>query len=427
MTTLPTARDLAAAILVRVMRDDAWIAPTLTAELDRYPQLDARERGLTTEIVYGTTRAYHWLTREITSRTKQGAIDDPVALAHMLVAAYQVLLLDRVPAHAAIDAAVGAIKRDRDPNLAGFANAVLRRIAREAESVPRDSEKLRAEVARGSIPRWLRERTEKSIGKEAARAFFAERQDLPPVALRAFVPDATSAWITRLGELAPEATFRAGDLPGSIIAENAGRLETLEGFGDAWVPQDYGSQSIAHALGVQPGDRVLDACAGRGHKTAILAQAAGPHGRVDAADIAPKKLALHGTDVRTFAVDWSQGVGDAAPAYDRILVDAPCSGSGTIGRRPEILLRLRDSDLAGLRATQLAIATRVATLLAPGGTLLYSVCSVLREEGEKVVDVLITTASAAGITLTLDPSGTRRILPPSEPSDGYFLATLRRT
>lgn len=402
------------------MSDGAWIAPTLTAELDRYPQLDPRERGLCTELVYGTIRSYHWLLGEIKSRTNAGGVEDVGVLAHMLLASYQALVLDRIPAHAAIDAAVGSIRRDRDSHVAGFANAVLRRVVREVKRPTAE------ELARGSVPRWLRERTEKSIGKEASRAFFAERHELPSVSLRVHATDQTETWIARLrasiGANDSDTTFEPSDLPGCILVKNAGRLEALEGFGEAWVPQDYGSQWIAHAVGAKPGERVLDACAGRGQKTAMLTDAVGPGGRVDAADLHPKKLEeIAHAGAHTFAVDWTLGTGEADPPYDRILVDAPCSGTGTIGRRPEILLRLRDADLKELRAKQLAITAQVAPLLAPGGTLVYSVCSVLREEGEQVVEALRERVPS----LTLE--STSRILPPAQPSDGFFIATLRHT
>jgi 16S rRNA (cytosine967-C5)-methyltransferase len=183
---------------------------------------------------------------------------------------------------------------------------------------------------------------------------------------------------------------------------------------------------VALALGAREGETVLDACAGRGNKTAILARAVGPSGAVDAADSHPKKLdqlrrELARLDLsvrRTFAVDWSVGDGGIEARYDRVLVDAPCSGTGTLRRRPEIALRRDWADLAALTALQTAIATRTAGLLKPGGTMVYAVCSVLREEAEEVTGRVM--AARPGLEL----EHARRLLPQADGTDGYFIAVL---
>ncbi|MBX3264528.1 MAG: RsmB/NOP family class I SAM-dependent RNA methyltransferase, partial [Labilithrix sp.] len=213
----------------------------------------------------------------------------------------------------------------------------------------------------------------------------------------------------------------------------------------AWTPQEEGSQLVALALGARPGEAVLDACAGRGNKTGLLARAVGGAGSVDAADVHPKKLERLTRELErigrrpraTFAVDWSRGTGDAAApdprGYDRVLVDAPCSGTGTLRRRPELALRRAAADVDELAALQRAILARAATLVRPGGRLVYAVCSVLREEAE---DVLAAATAGAG----LEPSPfdspaaaavagggtTLRLLPHEHGTDGYFVASLRR-
>jgi 16S rRNA (cytosine967-C5)-methyltransferase len=191
------------------------------------------------------------------------------------------------------------------------------------------------------------------------------------------------------------------------------------------VLQEEGSQVIAEALGVQPGDRVLDACAGRGNKTLALADRLGNAGTVDAADLHGSKLerlrieaARLGARVgQTFEIDASVGRGDVAEgAYDRVLIDAPCSGVGTLRRRPEILLRRTEASILELAALQRSILRSMAPAVKPGGSLVYAVCSVLTEECEGVIEVL------DGFELqTL-----RRLLPHREGSDGYAFAVLRR-
>ena len=162
---------------------------------------------------------------------------------------------------------------------------------------------------------------------------------------------------------------------------------------------------------------MLDACAGRGNKTGVLARAVAPDGGVDACDSSPSKLERLGEDLArlglraraTFAVDWTVGSGDVRGEYDRVLVDAPCTGVGTLRRRPEIALRREAADLTAKAQQQLAIAARAAEHVRPGGALVYVVCSVLREEGEDVVDALLRAAPRALARALRRPGGARGV------------------
>jgi 16S rRNA (cytosine967-C5)-methyltransferase len=187
---------------------------------------------------------------------------------------------------------------------------------------------------------------------------------------------------------------------------------------------------------------VLDACAGRGNKTAVLARAVGETGAVDACDANPAKLARLreelarlGLQVRaTHAVDWSVGSGDVTGTYDRVLVDAPCTGIGTLRRRPEIALRLKEEDLVDKARAQLAIASRAADHVRVGGSLFYVVCSVLRQEAEDVIDALLQlradfeVAELEALPPGLLPASLSRvrILPHVHGTDGYFVVRLLR-
>ena len=202
------------------------------------------------------------------------------------------------------------------------------------------------------------------------------------------------------------------------------------------------SSSLASA---KPGETVLDACAGRGNKTAILAQAVGEQGAVDACDLHPSKIERlkvllldQGLSVREgFAVDWQKGAGGLSGGYDRILVDAPCSGTGTIARRPDLLLRRSEAggaDMAELAELQVAIVKRVVPLLKPGGRLFFAVCSILREEAEDVVARLLVETNLRPVPFDADgpaaslwgnalaPSSVR-LIPYVHGTDGYFVAS----
>lgn len=437
----PTARSVAATVIARVVAEGAFAAAALDAELDRAAQLDPRDRALATELVYGTLRLLRWLEERVGRHAKRG-IDklDPIVRAHIAVAAYQIFVLTRVPAFAAVSEAVGAVRAVRGPQVAGFANAVLRKLASE----PRPTEQELARAALASMEPALREAIVRAAGEAGALALLGAHEGAPPLGLRVEDAARRDEWLERLREARPGATFERGRVSAhAIVARGAGKLVELPGYDEgAWTPQEEGSQLVALALGARPGEVVLDACAGRGNKTGLLARAVGDGGAVDVADVHPKKLdrlvreleRIRCRPRRCFAVDWSRGLGEAeaeAGKYDRVLVDAPCSGTGTLRRRPELLVRRAGADLVELAELQRAILARAATLVRPGGRVVYAVCSVLREEAEEVIadagslglepapfdaPSAIAIAGAGGSTL--------RLLPHEHGTDGYFVASL---
>ena len=436
-----SARDLAARVVERVTRQDAFAAATLEAELSRAVQLEARDRALATELVYGTLRVLPWLKGEIARFATRG-IDslDARVQARLAVAAYQ-LFFTRVPAFAAVSEAVEAVRVERGAKLAGFANAVLRKVAARAATMHGE---LRQEALAASTPAWLRAAIERAIGTDGASAFLRSASEGPAVALRVEREVERDAWLGRLRAGAPGATFEPGRVsPRAILARSAGRAQGLPGWDEgAWTVQEEGSQLAALAVGARDGEIVLDACAGRGNKTGVLARAVGPTGAVDACDTSPSKLkrleeelARLGVRARaSFAVDWSVGSGEVTGQYDRVLVDAPCTGVGTLRRRPEIMLRLRESDLQARPQVQLGIATRAAEHVRPGGSLVYVVCSVLREEAEDVVSALLVARpelepaafDAPEAAALAGGASSLRLVPNVHGTDGYFLARLVR-
>jgi 16S rRNA (cytosine967-C5)-methyltransferase len=436
------ARGVAATVLARVEKDRAFASASLEAELARAAQLDARDRGLATELAYGALRVRPWLESELGARATHGIAKlDATTRAHLCVAAYQLFFLSRVPAFAAVSECVEAVRRVKGERVAAFANAILRRTARETEG--RD-DAARAELRRAAIVAstapWLKEALARALGD--ADAFLEASTRTPPVCLRVERASERDAWLARLG--AGAGTFEPGRVsPHAICARDAGKPQSLAGYDEgAWSVQEEGSQLVALAVGAREGESVLDACAGRGNKTAMLARAVGATGAVDACDLHASKLdqlarelARVGLAARaTYAVDWSVGAGDVTSEYDRVLVDAPCSGVGTLRRRPELQTRRAPEDLASLAQLELAIASRAAERVRPGGRLVYAVCSVLREEAEDVVVALL----AARPDLSLAPfdsdaaralageATALRLTPAAHGTDGYFLASFRR-
>jgi 16S rRNA (cytosine967-C5)-methyltransferase len=437
----PTARGVAADVLVRVERDKAFASAALEAELSRAVQLSPRDRALATELVYGSLRVAPWLTARIDKLAKRPvSSQDSKTRAHLLIAAYQLFFLSRVPPFAAVSEAVGAIRVVKGKEVAAFANAILRKLATQAEIEKPDP----VEAVRGSTSPELRAALVRSLGEEGASSYLASGLTAPAIGIRVQNATERDAWIARFREAAPDAEFSAGAVsPLAILVRHAGKPHDLPGFAEgAWAIQEEGSQLVGLALGARPGEEVLDTCAGRGNKTGILARAVLPGGAVDASDLHETKLdrlrielaRLALSPRTTYAVDWSVGSGEVTALYDRVLVDAPCSGTGTMRRRPELASRRGEADVSALTALQLAIASRSADRLRVGGTLVYAVCSVLREEGEDIVARLLASrpdltaspfAGEAAAALAKDAC-TLRLLPYVHGTDGYFLASFHK-
>jgi 16S rRNA (cytosine967-C5)-methyltransferase len=228
--------------------------------------------------------------------------------------------------------------------------------------------------------------------------------------------------------------------PRAILATGAGPVHKLLADAKGVTVQEEGAQVVGLSLGVRAGDRVLDACAGRGNKTGLFVQQAGESGIVDASDVHPQKLdrlreelaKLGRAPHATFAADLSRGTGAIKGPYDRIMVDAPCSGTGTLRRRPDIFRARAEESIAELAALQKDIVQNTSRLLAPGGKLVFAVCSVLREEAEDVVAAVLATdptLSAAPFDSELDVLRDRtqlRLTPAEHGTDGYFMACFVR-
>lgn len=424
---LPGARSIAARVIERVLRDDAFAAVALDAELKRHPQLAARERALATELVYGCLRVRPALAARLEALAPRGvAKGDPRLLALLLVAAYQILVLERVPGFAAVDEAVGAVRKLRGPRVAGFANALLRRLAASGEHLDP------ANAILESTPRWLYERLESVAGAEGARALLGAGT-APPANVRVLAGRVLPDWL---------AAAQPGRVsPRSRSLQQRGDLRKLPGFSQGvFVVQEEGAQAVALALGVRPGERVLDACAGRGQKTSLFAEQLAGTGELWASDLYPAKLRLlaeeferlHLPQPHTAAVDLTVGPGPIPADFDRVLVDAPCTGVGTLRRRPEIAQRLTPDAPERLGALAERILRVAAGRARPGGRVVFAVCSVLPEEAEHVVSrvsellepVPFDAPELAGF---LKPSATSfRLLPSEHGTDGYFVASFER-
>jgi 16S rRNA (cytosine967-C5)-methyltransferase len=435
---MSSARRIAVKVLSRVERERAFAAAALEAELKG--SADPRDASLATELVYGALRMRPWLDRLLDGAARQGRLDvDPFVRDALRVAAYQLAFLDRVPAHAVVNEAVAEIRRARGQGLAGFANAVLHKLAADRASLRPPDPAVSPDPALAlGLPPWLFERLVAAHGAERAhamgRAFNAKsRRTLRVNTARIDV----EAALARLGEGSAPGQY----LPWAVDAADRGGARELEEEGLA-AHQDEGAGLVVAALDPKPGERILDACAGRGGKTALVAQLAGNGAEIAACDVQASKLerlafelGRQGFFAKTAVCDLAKGAPPFEGSFDRVLVDAPCSGTGTIGRRPEIRWRLRPNDVATLARLQRAMLDRVADLVRPGGRLVFAVCSLLPEEHRAHLDPFL--AAHPGFALVAEPpaiwpatlawsGGAPVVDPGASRTDGYGVLCLER-
>jgi 16S rRNA (cytosine967-C5)-methyltransferase len=392
---LSSARLCAFEILLRVDTQQAYASELLHSE--HIGTLSKPDQGLCMEIVMGVLRWRSLLDTHIAalSFTPFHKLDDEVLTA-LRLGAYQIEFLSRVPARAAVNESVELVKQARKSSAAPLVNAVLRKLAKAgtrfraaSSGSPQGAIALARELAH---PKWLVERWIANYGETTTTRLCAFDQGVPTNAIR--VVD--SATPTELGdsniELAPGALMTSarrvisGD-PTHTRAYAEGRVFI----------QDEGSQLIAALIG--RGSRILDCCAAPGGKTGAIAQR-NPHAEIIATDLHEHRARLihrlvRAPNVRVIAADACAL--PVAGAFDRVLVDVPCSGTGTLARNPEIKWRLKPEDLTDLHSRQAALLRSAIGHLAPGGRLIYATCSLEPEEGEAVVEeVLERTGDRTG-------------------------------
>jgi 16S rRNA (cytosine967-C5)-methyltransferase len=418
--------------LARVDRDRAWATPALDAALRR-AGLSPQDAAFATDLVYGVLRMRARLDRGIGRFAPRG-LDGlpPRARAAMRVGAYEVLFL-RTPAYAAVDEAVGAVARHSGRRVAGFCNATLRRLASEGEGAFPDpaADPVGAIVLRESYPEWLARSMIEEVGIAEAVDLARAMNDPAAVTLRVRLSRATREQVMRrLAAERPEARLAPGALaPEAIVTRNLGPIAGLSPHTEGLVTvQDEAAQLVGRLLGPLPGERVLDACAGGGGKATHLAELMDDRGRVDAADRSERKLSQLGescrrlglTSVHPVVCDLLEPDG-LDRDYDRVLLDAPCTGIGVLRRHPEARWRLGPDDTGRLADLQRRMLDAAAGLVRPGGVLVYCVCSFVRREGTVQVDEFL------GRHPEFAADERRLTLPHRDGCDGFFMARLRRT
>ena len=413
---------------------------------------DGRDRALAGEIATGTLRWQRALDHLIEhfARRPPSSID-PDVLVILRLSLYQLLHLDRVPASAAVDDGVELTRAAKKGHTAGFVNAVLRGFLRQRHRLPLPARPgttgdreaaLRYLGITHSHPDWLVGRWLDRYGFEACEQWVRFNNETPALALRANRLVVTRGSLqASLADEGVDSTPTTRAPHGLIVT--AGNPLGSAGAGTFFV-QDEASQLVALTAGARPGEAVLDLCASPGNKTMQLVEDMEGRGLLVACDVRPRRLALlahtlrrgGAANVRVVRVD-AAGALPFAARFDRVLVDAPCSGLGTLRRDPDIRWRRSEPELAGLAERQVELLTRAASVVRPGGRLVYATCSSEPEENEAVVRAFLDRH--AGFELAdprgedvpalrdvIDETGMLRTLPFRHGLEAFFAAAMTR-
>jgi len=439
-SSISPARLAAFEILLRV-EEGAYASILLNSKEEELGTLD---RGLTHELVMGVLRWQLWLDRLIEYYSGRKVTDLDLAIRVVLrLGLYQLRFLGRIPDSAAVNESVNLAKFARLRSAVPFVNAVLRRATREPDVDPANEieDPIEKIAVNTSHPAWLIERWSKAFGGEEAERFAQANNEPAPVAFR--VVNSRADEVAILEQLSQA----GGVLTASKIAIGAWRIDgagsllsQLVNRGEVYV-QDEASQLVAQVLGAEPGHRVLDLCAAPGSKTTLIADRALDSASVFAGDFYEHRLRtlvssseLQGLrNIQTVNLNGLQPLPFAERSFDRVLVDAPCSGTGTLRRNPEIRWRISPADIDDLSVRQKQLLENAAHAVKPGGRLVYSTCSVETDENEEVRQAFLENNELfRPANLEVDPSlatssGAARTWPQKHGTDGFFIAVFYRT
>lgn len=414
---------LAAFRILQQVETGAFSSVLLAAE---EPHLKPPDRALCHELVLGVLRWQLFLDTivEHFSKRRVASLDPAVRIA-LRLGLYQLRFLTRIPASAAVNESVSLVRAARLSSATAFVNALLRRAVREAEYDPAAdvSDQLEQIAVRTSHPSWLIKRWVSLLGIDEAESFAHANNLVPPTAFRVVANRGNQS------EILSKLSAAGAVLESSNIVNGAWRvsgatslLREISSAGEIYL-QDEASQLVPDLLEVKPRERVLDLCAAPGGKTTLIADRAGDAAFIVAADRSPARMAtVAGTtrlhelkSITPVILDATEELPFERASFDKVLVDAPCSGTGTLRANPEIRWRLAPGDFVSFAAQQKRILSRAVEVLKPGGRLVYSTCSVEREENEEVIQ-----------DVGLRKLKTFRTWPHREGSDGFFMAIFEK-
>ncbi|HYL57670.1 MAG TPA: 16S rRNA (cytosine(967)-C(5))-methyltransferase RsmB [Candidatus Acidoferrales bacterium] len=438
------SRMAAFEILYRVSNESAYADVLLGARLPDFPPADRR---LITRLVLGTIAWQGRLDFELahlTGRRLDGI--QPAALTILRMGLFQLRFLDRIPQHAVVDTAVNIAKRVADARKAsGFVNAVMRRATRESLPLPRRERDENGFLAVAySHPRWMVEQFVEWFGVEnAERLMTADNEAAPNVIRINLARGSRTELLAKLNEDGFEIGERC-DAPETIVLKSAPHFESRSYREGLFHAQSQASQIVTRMLAPAPGATVLDCAAAPGGKSTHLSEIVGPRGHVVAVDVNLSGLRnarelgrrLRHANLDFVCADVAATLPMRPASFDYVLLDAPCTGLGTLREHPEIRWRLKPGDPARMAAIQLRMLEQAGAMVRSGGAIVYSVCSVAPEEGEGVIDAFTSRhpefsidrrpPNFAEVEKLLDARGFMKTRPDLGGLDGFFAARLTR-
>jgi 16S rRNA (cytosine967-C5)-methyltransferase len=448
-TTKPiSVRELALQLIEQVHQQKAYSPLILNQAIESH-RLEGRDAALLTQLVYGVLQRELTLEFYLKSFLKPKQKLDAWVRHLLYISLYQMVFLDRIPSHAIVSEAVNIAKKRGHQGISGFVNGVLRNVLRKGvpsfEKLPLE-EKLSIEY---SHPLWLVERWMKQYGSETTEKILTANNEPPSITARVNPLKTSKAEV--LSELEKDGfDVTEGEVSPDAILIKKGKLIGHRLYQEGLVSiQDESSMLVARALGVEPGMTVLDACAGPGGKTTHLAELMKDQGKIVALDLHIHKTALIDkqasrlgiSSIETKALDARKVKSVfAAQSFDRLLIDAPCTGFGVIRRKPEIKYTKNEKDIYSLAGIQAAILDSCADLLKPGGKLVYSTCTIDHEENWNQIQFFLANHPDYKLDRTLrerlsyfeeldmkeEEEGVLQILPSDFDTDGFFISCLVR-
>ena len=436
------ARKLAFQALLRMETAKSYSNLTLDALL-KAENPEPRERQLAANLFYGVLERKLTLSYLIEKYTKKKlASRDPEVVVALELGLYQLLYMDGIPQSAAVNESVEVIKKSRKKSAAGFVNGVLRSFLRDGRRVELpEGDTLRRASIEFSMPLPILKRWAKDYSPETAVELAKACLGRPPLHGRVNTLRCTAAEVIASLEKDGVRVVPYETLPDCLELSETGSVSELAAFREGLLTiQDTASQLCAWAVGAKKGERIFDLCAAPGSKSFTVAQLMGDEGELLSFDLHPSRVELIRKGAERLGIRCIQaGAGDATKfrpelgLADRVLCDVPCSGLGIIRRKPEIRYK-SEEELEGLPPIQLAILENGARYVKPGGTLVYSTCSLNRAENEEVVDRFLKTHPEFSpepfpetVRKVLGESCCRKTLMPMEGGfDGFFVARIKR-
>jgi 16S rRNA (cytosine967-C5)-methyltransferase len=444
-----SAREVALQVLIGVEEHQSYSNLLLNQVLKKHP-LERADAGLATELVYGTIQRLNTLDYYLSRFVAKGTHKlQPWVLCLLRLSLYQLIYLERIPEHAIVNEAVTLAKKRGHEGISGMVNGVLRSAIRQKASlhVPEDLPQAERIALQHAHPEWLVRRWIYQLGAEAAESICKANNEPPKVSVRVnTLKHSREAMleIMRSSGIDAEASVLA---PDGIIVRGAGNVAHTTWFeqGDISI-QDESSMLVAELLDPNPGMQILDCCAAPGGKSAHLAEKMKDSGRITACDLYEHKQKLieeqaHRlglSSIQTCVAD-ARHLSDTFPtaSFDRILLDAPCSGFGVIRRKPDLKWAKEEKEIAAIARMQYEIISSVQRLLKPGGLLIYSTCTIEADENVRLVrrfleaypDFHTEPFESERLPVSLQEqlrTGMLQLLPNQFHSDGFFICRLRK-